>query len=65
MPSPPRKPFCGNEDHGPRTAVVSLTWPDGRYLPATACRTCLRWSIANAISEGYPITITPIKREAA
>ena len=58
------KIYCDNEDHTRRVpAVARLSWPDGRFVPALACATCMRWSIHNALhdpAERRPILITPL-----
>jgi hypothetical protein len=36
------KPKCTNGTHRTRAAVVRTSWPDGRFKPELACRSCLR-----------------------
>ncbi len=54
---------CDNEEHPPREAVARLSWPDGRFIPVTACRSCVAWSVRNALfdgSERRPILVSPL-----
>ncbi len=42
--------ICDNPDHrGLPNAIARLTWPDGRFKPCLACRTCLRWQVLHSI----------------
>jgi len=55
---------CGNEDHDERTpAIARLSWPDGRFRPATACREDLDDLFAMAVEEQLALLIEPIKPE--
>jgi hypothetical protein len=55
--------YCRNEDrhngrHVPK--VADLKFPGTHYVPTTACAGCLNWSVQQARTEGYAITITPV-----
>ena len=54
---------CGNPDHTrPVPAVARLFWPDGRFKPATACKTDLPRQIRASIEDGHPVEIWPIRK---
>ena len=67
------KAICGNEDAHPhkprRQAIAKLTWPDGRFQPAYACGSCVRWAIRTyVLSDIYdgtrhPVTIEPVRTD--
>lgn len=60
----PYPPVCANPDHNPSRppkAFARLTWPEGPYTPTLACKTCTRWSVADALGDyGRPILVSPI-----
>lgn len=56
---------CSNTDHlNPPPAVAEIRWPDGRFIPGTACRTCLDRIIADYVkgrqNEIHPVLILPL-----
>lgn len=51
---------CASDDHRrPVPAVARLFWPDGRYLPTTACRGDLDRLIRDSLHEGHPVELWP------
>ena len=70
-PSAVRVPLCGNDEHlnvGPYRppAIVNVTWPDGQWRPALACKECLTEILAvytDAVSTGTvaAMTIEPVR----
>jgi hypothetical protein len=63
---PAQRVLCRNEDHGrPTTAVASLSWPDGRYRPTTACVGDLAWHVRYSLDEDHPVLVEPASGETA
>lgn len=57
---------CANPDHTRRVkAIARLYWPDGRYLPSTACITDLAPQIRQSLTDGHPVEVWPPARESA
>lgn len=55
---------CANPDHSrPVAAIARLYWPDGRYLPSTACATDLPRQVRQSLDDGHPIEVWPPARE--
>jgi hypothetical protein len=60
------KILCDNTDgHHPRPAVVRVSWPGGRFQPATACASCLQvllYGIRHGEADAdYPVLVSPLK----
>lgn len=57
--------MCGNEDHPrPTAARARLSWPDGRYVPTTACAGDLDWTIRGSLKEGHPVLVEPAAHQS-
>jgi hypothetical protein len=56
---------CSNPDHQrPVDAAVRIVWPDGRFYPVLACKTCLRrnvfFYVLGAEGEKHPMLVLPL-----
>lgn len=62
MTAPAEPVFCANDGahDTPAPAVARISWPDGPYMPTTACLEDLLEQIEESYTEGNPVRVEPI-----
>jgi hypothetical protein len=56
--------MCGNVDHEtPAPAVARLFYPNGRFVPTTACADDLEWVAEQALDEKASVLIEPVEHD--